>query len=110
MAIKTVKTHSSYPRETKDYDKQGPQYNQGEIIMVTYNQQSVDMSLYAACVLLANKGNTERKAVEQYNGKDGKGDKETYAKDVESCLSHFFNSKNEQSSSVDAGGTTWRER
>ena len=97
-AINTIKTHSTYPRETIDYDKQGPQYNEGEIIMVTYNRQSVDMSLYAACVLLANKGNTERKAVELYNGKDdkdGKGNMKAYADKVEACLSHFFNSKNE---------------
>ena len=42
----------------------------GEIIMVTYDQQSVDMSLYAAGVLLANKGTTESKVVQDYNGKN----------------------------------------
>lgn len=35
--------------------------------MVVYGQQSIDMSLYTAAVLLANKGTAEKEAVREYN-------------------------------------------
>lgn len=62
--IKTVKTNSEYPKGKEDTVS-------GEMIMVVYNQQSTDMSLYAGAILLANKflpEKTESKAVEHYNG------------------------------------------
>ena len=58
--------------------------------MVVYDQQSIDMSLYAAAVLLANKGTTERAAVEAYNSSKKS---ESYIREAEyrlKCLGADF--------------------
>ena len=55
-----------------------------------YDQQSIDMSLYSAAVLLANKGTKEKEAVEAYNGSD---DSDKYIEEVEyrlKCLGAEF--------------------
>ena len=71
-SIKKVATNSSYPAENDDTKVLPPQTNSGEILMVDYNQQSIDMSLYAAGILLANKGTEESEAVQDYNGNNDK--------------------------------------
>ena len=71
-SIKKVATNSSYPAEADNIGDFPPQTNSGEILMVDYNQQSIDMSLYAAGILLANKGTEESEAVQDYNGNNDK--------------------------------------
>ena len=72
-SIKTISTHSQYPA------------NEGEMIMVVYGQQSLDMSLYAAGVALANKSTTEKEAVGEYNVVNKQG----YIREMEKQLAHM---------------------
>ncbi len=83
-SIKTVRTHNSFPQE--QISEQHSQDSEREIIMVNYNQQSIDMSVYAACVLLANKGTTEKEAVGLYNYNDNK---DAYASEIQKYLLDF---------------------
>ncbi len=87
-AIKTVATH--FPEAPKSND--GTVLPEDGILMVVYDQQSVDMSLYAACLVLANKCNTEREAVGLYNTSE-KEKKDTYTLAAEyklDCLGAVF--------------------
>ena len=55
------------------------------MIMVVYGQQSLDMSLYAAGVALANKSTTEKEAVGEYNVVNKQG----YIREMEKQLAHM---------------------
>ena len=94
-SIKTVDTHTAYPEEhdPNEIGSYPAQTNQGEIIMVVYDQQSIDMSLYAAAILLANKGTTEKEAVWGYKGGKDSAISEKYLKKTEyrlKCLGTDF--------------------
>ncbi len=83
-SIKTVRTNTSFPQQ--QISEHHSQDEEREIIMVNYNQQSIDMSLYTACVLLANKGKTERDAVGRYNYE---ANKDVYALKIQKYLLDF---------------------
>lgn len=83
-SIKKVATHSDYPaNDPKDARADLIETRKGEIIMVTYNQQSVEMSFYVGALELANHGTTERIATKNYNS--GRN-VEAYANRVEEYL------------------------
>jgi len=62
-----------------------------EMILVVYDQQSIDMSLCAAAIELANKGNEEKAAVTAYNGGGDSDYTKKVSKNLEDMGTAFIN-------------------